>query len=148
VQVDRCIRDFRNPEALIRGLDWEIGVIRNWQLNKLFLLAIRGMSVVPGMLQRSASSTKCRGTAIFTNLSEPFGRLGLPLENDCVRVGNLLLQEFDFVGPIRRSTPVNLSVQKHLGRIRLSLHADPRLLKLDESMRFLELFAHRLETRP
>ncbi len=146
VQVDRCARDFRDPESLVRGLDWEIGVIRNWQLNKLFLLAIRGMSVLPGMLHRSASSTKCRGTAIFTNLSEPFGRLGLRLEANCVRVGNLLLHEFDFVGPIRRGTPVNLSVQKHLGRIRLSLHADPRVLDLEQSMRFLELFARRLET--
>jgi len=138
VQVDRRERDLSDVLSLTRGLDREIGVIHNWHLHKMFLLAVRGISLIPGMLRRSAISRKCRGTAIFTNLSEPFGRLGLPRDDSgAVTVGNLKLVDFDFVGPIRWQTPLNLTVQKHLDRFRLSLHFDPRSISVADAEEFL-----------
>jgi hypothetical protein len=130
VQVDRRKRDLADVMRLARGLDREMSVIYNWQLHKIFLLAVRGMALAPGLLGWSAASRKCRGTTIFTNLSEPFGRLGLPRDDrGAVMIGNLKLDDFDFVGPIRWRTPLNLTVQKHIDRFRFSLHTDPRLIE-------------------
>ncbi|MEM9412739.1 MAG: hypothetical protein AAGA30_16625 [Planctomycetota bacterium] len=127
VQIDRAAKDFTDP-AFFTQLQREIGIIQQWDLGKLFLIAIRLMSWIPSILKRAASSKKCRGTAVVANLAEPFGRIGLPIESQKLKVGNLILEEFDFVGPIRHRMPVNFTIQKHLGRYRISLHFDPRVL--------------------
>ena len=143
VQVDRRAADF-NRSDFYQSLDNEIALIRNAQLGKLFLLAIRGMSIVPGGLQRAARSDKCRGTVVFTNLSEPFGRLGLPKIDGNVQVGNMILKDYDMVGPIRHRMPINFNFVKHLTRFRLSLHSDPRVLSGTESAAILDDFYNRI----
>ena len=149
VQVDRRESDFA-LDQFHQSLDREISIIRDWELGKLFLIAVRGMSAVPGLLKRAANNGKCRGTAVFANLAQPFRNLKLPIEkNDDgeeeLRAGNLRLVEFDLFGPIRHRTPVNFSVQKHLGRYRISLHSDPRLLTDDQAQGLLSDYIQSLE---
>lgn len=136
VQVDRTADEI-NSDGFYSYLDREIKIIRDWELGKLFLLFIRGMSLIPGMLRRSATSEKCRGTAVFTNLAEPLRMLKVPSEKldednegpvEKMTIGNLRLVDFDFVGPIRYRTPINFSIQKHYGCYRISLHYDPRVV--------------------
>lgn len=143
VQIDRSQRKFDDPQ-FYRGLDREIRIIREWHLGKLFLLAVRGMSAIPGQLQRAASNGKCRGTAVFANLSEPFGRLGLPVEHGRVRIGNLVLDDFDLIGPIRHRMPVYFMFLKHQSRFRLILHADPRVLEESEAQEIFSGFYNRI----
>ncbi|MCH2178205.1 MAG: hypothetical protein MK106_05305 [Mariniblastus sp.] len=145
VQVDRCGRDFEEPVRLLARLDREMEIIRHWQLGKIFNLAIRAMAVIPGMLARSARNQKCRGTAVYTNLSEPVGRLGLTPNGDSVEVGHMRLKSFDYVGPIRRGTPIYVSIQKHLERIRISMHYDPRIIDAEQARELLSRFRNRLE---
>ena len=157
VQIDRCQKDLSDFDGLVGGLDREISVIRDWELGKLFLIAIRGMSWFPGMLQRSAGSEKCRGTCVFTGLGEPFSRSSLPIEsppeNDLpeqvkpaarMQVGDLHLDTVDLWGPVRHGTPINLIVLRHLGRLRLCLHYDPRILDRDTMSEFLSAYCQRL----
>ncbi len=146
VQVDRRMRDCQR-EDFFGGLNYEIQIIRDWELGKLFLLAVKMMNWIPGALRRSAKSTKCRGTAVFANLSEPFGRLGLPVDNGETIVGNLRLREFDFVGPIRLRMPLNFTFQEHLGRMRLSLHYDSRVVDRTTAEEILGDFAGRLAAK-
>ena len=127
VQIDRSRDDFERSDYF-RQLHREIKVIKDWELGKLFLLAIRLMSWFPPILRNAASSDKSRGTAVVANLGEPFGRSGLPIEEQKMKVGNLRLVDFDFVGPIRHRMPVNFTIQKHLERYRISIHFDPRVM--------------------
>lgn len=143
VQVDRKASDFLRPD-FFEGLNREIQIIRDWDLGKLFLIFIRSMLLVPGALQRSAKSKKCRGTAVFANLAEPFGRMGLPTEDQKMVVGNLRLHEFDFVGPIRHSMPVNFTSQRFIDRYRISLHFDCRVLPTETASQLLNDFSDRL----
>lgn len=144
VQVDRRKRDFENPTGFLPRLDREIAIIRDWQLSKIFILAIRTMAMIPGMLTRSARSQKCRGSAVYTNLSEPIGRLGLAKKADSVEVGNMLMKSFDYVGPIRRGTPVYVTIQKHLDRTRVSMHYDPRVVISCQAEKLLTQYVDRL----
>ena len=149
VQVDRRAADFAS-DGFYKSLDREINVIRDWELGKLFLIAIRGMSVLPGVLKRAANNGKCRGTAVFANLAQPFRNLKLPVTKgedgeEQIQVGNLRLVEFDLFGPIRHRTPINFSVQKHLGRFRISLHSDPRLLTDQQANRLVADYVSSLE---
>ena len=143
VQVDRKASDFAN-DGFFQGLNREIQIIRDWDLGKLFLIFVRAMAVIPSLLKRSANNQKCRGTAVFANLAEPFGRLGLPTDGEKLVVGNLKLFEFDFVGPIRRLMPINFSLQKFLGRYRVSLHFDSRLMTQDQAEELLNAYLERL----
>ena len=144
VQIDRRPGPQDEFWKFTEALDREIRIIDQWQLSKLFLLAIRGMSLVPGMLKRSATSNKSRGTSVFTNLSESLSRMGLPTDESGLSAGNLTLEEFDLVGPIRQGTPLNMTIQQHLGRIRISLHVDPRVLSRAEANLFIDSYATRL----
>ncbi len=139
VQIDRRKDDFDN-EWFFKLLDREIAVIHNWELCKLFLLAIRAMSMFPRMMKRSVDSDKCRGTAVYANLGEPMGRLGFPVENEELKIGDLNLKDFDFVGPVRSKTPVNFSIQKHLTRYRISLHFDARLLDRAQADQLMDCY--------
>ena len=139
VQIDRQAADF-DDKSFFRHLDREIAVIHGWELGKLFLLAIKVLSIFPSFLRRNAQSQKCRGSAVYANLGEPLGRLGFPVVDESLKVGNLELNDFDLVGPIRSGTPVNFSIQKHLQRYRLSLHYDRRSLTDGQAVQLLEQF--------
>ena len=145
VQIDRRDKDFDDFQGLVENLDREVSVIHRWQLSKLFLISIRMMSAIPGMLRRSATDKKSRGTSVFTNLSESFGRAGFAVENESLVVGNLQMTAFDLVGPVREGTPVNMTVQRHLGKLRLSLHADPQVLTGEKPKEFLAAYSNRLK---
>lgn len=146
VQVDRKASDFASAN-FYQSLDREIKIIREWELSKLFLLSIRGMAKVPGMLQKAATTDKCRGTAVFANLAEPLRQLRVPTkpselnsEVEQLHVGNLQLVDLDFVGPIRHRMPMNFSVQKHLGRFRISLHLDLRVVPVETGQEILSAY--------
>ncbi|MCH2181655.1 MAG: hypothetical protein MK108_06575 [Mariniblastus sp.] len=145
VQVDRQRKDFQDRDRFLARLDREIAIIRGWQLSKIFLLAIRAMAATPGMLARSSASRKCRGTAVYTNLSEPIGRLGLPRHGDSFAAGNLRIKSFDYAGPIRPGTPIYLAIQKHLERTRVSMHYDPRVIVASQAEKLLSSYIKRLK---
>jgi hypothetical protein len=148
VQIDRRPADFENTEQLLQGLDREIGIIRVWQLNKIFLIAIRTMSVFPGWLRASAENDKYRGTLVFTNLGTPFSRNKRLRTADGIVAGNLKLIEFDWVGPVRKGIGVNLSVQQHDNRIRLSMHVDPRQVDVSVAEELMDAYVDRLRQHP
>ncbi len=148
VQIDRRPADFANTEQLLKGLDREVGIIRNWQLNKIFLIAIRSMSVIPGWLRSSAKNDKFRGTMVFTNLGTPFSRNKRLKSAGGIVAGNLKLIEFDWVGPIRKGIGVNLSVQQHDDRIRLSMHVDPRQVDVPVAEELFDAYVDRLRNHP
>lgn len=68
------------------------------------------------------------------------GRLGFPVENEELKIGDLNLKDFDFVGPVRSKTPVNFSIQKHLTRYRISLHFDARLLDRAQADQLMDCY--------
>lgn len=140
VQVDRRPQHFEDFPALLAGIDQEVGIIHRWQLHKMFLIAVRAMSAIPFWLKSSAKNDKYRGTIVFTNLGNVFSRNRKLQSEDGLRAGNLKLLDFDLVGPIRRGIGVNLSVQQHEDRMRLSVHVDPRQVDVATAEEFLDAF--------
>ena len=138
VQIDRRSNQLGDLRALAVDLNREIEIIRSWHLYKLFLLAVRGMSCLPGWLARSARSDKCRGVAIFTNLSDPFRRPLFRVDREGVDLGNARLESFDFVGPVRRGAPMYVCLQKQAGRLRISIHVDRRIMTVSQARGWLE----------
>jgi len=146
VQLDRRPQDFDRPDKMAQGLDYEIGLIRQWQLNKMFLILVRSMSVFTPWLRSSAENKKYRGTIVFTNLGTPFSKNRTLQTEEGMRAGNLKLDYFDWVGPVRPGLGVNFSVQLHDDRIRISMHVDTRQVGFDDARELFEAYLERLNT--
>ena len=134
VQIDRRLEQMQNQKTFLHYLNREIDIVIGWQFDKIFLMAMNLIAMLPGRLTRVAQDPKAKGTIVFTNLGEPF-RLKKVKKQNCI--GNLQWQDFDFVGPIRPQMPVNFTLQRHQQRYRLSLHFDRRVLSEETAAKFL-----------
>jgi len=141
VQVDRNKAQMRNAKTFLNYLNREIDIVIGWQFDKIFLIVIGLLAMIPGRLKRAAESTTARGTIVFTNLGEPFRLKKVKKRN---WAGQLQWVDFDFVGPIRPGMPVNFTLQRHQRRYRLSLHYDRRVLSEELAEEFLSSIKNEL----
>ncbi len=146
VQVDRRSSQFKNQHRLLRGIDNEINVIRNWHLDKIFLIAIRCMSLFPRWLASAAQNQKCRGAAVWTNMGEPISRFKRVNVEGETRIGKMRLVDLDIGGPVRYLTPVNLCVMQHHTRMRVTMRIDQRQLSRESAEQLFRLFIQRLKS--
>ena len=155
VQIDRQPpgTDFAN---FVRMLHREIGIIRRFELEKMFLILIRAFGISNRLLRRMASNKNSRGAAVFTDLHRPFAtsekriaRLAKSTHStpaDC-RESCLHPVDFELAGPIRNGTPLNLSFARFNRRIKLSLHYDSRQVSNSEANSILEWFVESIKSR-
>ncbi|MFN9877023.1 MAG: hypothetical protein ACK557_00975, partial [Planctomycetota bacterium] len=111
---------------------YELRLIRNWQLDRMFLLRVRGMAISDAWLRSAVSRRRPRATSMLTNLGKPLLRLGLPTERGKILTGGLRLEELDVVGPIRFGMPLSFAVAEYGGELRLTAHYDGRRLTAEQ----------------
>lgn len=144
VQIDRRSSQASDLGAFYHGLNREINIIRGWQLDKIFLLAIRAMSLSDWMLRRAARNKKSRGMAVFTNLGEPLRKSERTANRHSD--GSIKPAAFDLVGPIRAGTPVNFSVSRYGPAMRVSLQYDSKLISKNHAAELLGGYVRRLKS--
>ena len=155
VQIDRTVPqptphpnsapETNSVREFYQGIDHEIDVIRRWQLDKMFLIVVRVMSMFESWIRSSARNEKSRGMAVFTNLAEPL-RKSERLRNNGDPSKMPPIVEADWAGPIRQGTPLNFAVTKFGPKIRLTLHYDPAVVSDEEATEMLRIYAERLES--
>jgi hypothetical protein len=149
VQVERTFEQVANADGAAQSLDREIRIIMGFKLDFVFLIAIRLASIVPGLVRWIASNQKSRGTAVFTNLGEPFRKTRACNFGE---VGELKLLDYDVCGPLRSGTPLNFawSTFRKLSdgeadvQGRLSLHFDRKIISRDAANIVIEAFANEI----
>ena len=146
VQIDRRSREAADLGGFYHGLNREIMIIRGWQLDKIFLLAIRAMSVSDSILRWAANSKKSRGMAVFTNLGEPLRKSERAGSREPESDAPIRPNEFDLVGPIRKGTPVNFAVSRYGQRMRVSLQYDSKLIGREQAEELLTQYVDRLKS--
>ena len=155
VQIERTFDQVRDADGAAQSLEREIRIIIGFKLEQIFLILIRAASLFPWLLRKVSTNSKSRGTAVFTNLGEPFRKT-----RSCNfrQLGDLKLVDFDLWGPIRSGTPLNViwSLSRQdpsavdsadegkaiLGR--LSVHFDRALLSPQEADIVLDAFEREL----
>lgn len=135
VQIDRRGFDSQSRDDLIRSIDREIKIIRRWHLDRMFLIFLKVMSVFETNLKRAARNERSRGIAVFTNLARPIRKL-----RDGETESLDKLQDFDFVGPIRRGTPLNFTVSQFRRGLHLTLHFDSTVFSANEATDLLHMY--------
>ena len=132
--------------AFYKSIDYEINFIRRWQLEKMFLIAIRLASLSNSRLAKMANNPVSRGAAVFTHLGRPFkramihiARLSKSTTNSALKLARPI--DFDLAGPIRTGTPINISFARFDHRMKISLHYDPQVISTTEADRLLATIA-------
>lgn len=147
VYVDRQVREFEYPEALMQGIHYEMSVMRNLNLTRTMLLALRIMNWIPGVLRHHARSEKCWATSYVTNLGGVFDRLNTPLNADRQSVvGDLTMQRIRLLPPLRPGTPIALAVNIYARRIGFTVHVDSKYLSRTDAQQILRYFLNRILT--
>lgn len=148
VQLDRRPQTEPDQMGLARGISYELGLIRRWQLDRMFLVLVRGMSISDAWLRSAVGRRQARATSMLTNLGKPLLRLGLPLEGGRVLAGGLRLEELDVVGPIRFGMPLSFAVAEYGGQLRLTAHYDSRRLRKEQVEPLLRTLRERVLHSP
>lgn len=143
VQLDRRPQQESDQLALAKGISYELGLIRDWQLDRMFLLLVRGMSISDAWLRSAVGRQKPRATSMLTNVGKPLLRLGLPLQEGRVLAGGLRLELLDVIGPIRYGMPLSFAVAEYAGDLRMTAHFDRQRLRSEQ----VQALVRRVEAR-
>jgi hypothetical protein len=117
----------RDPQELLRGISWETGVVKRWNLGHFFLAGVSFVFRSPLLTWLAFGWNRCFATVVLTNMGEASRRLGARFPRDAGRlcVGNLRMDEVYGVPPIRRKTHAGFAITMYAGRLTVSLRWDP-----------------------
>lgn len=149
VQIDRREDEAQDRSRFYRMLDREILIIRGWQLEKMFLIAIRLLAFFEPILVNAVKNDKSRGMAVFTNLGEPLRKIEKTRSRTVT--ANAVDSfpkpiEFDMAGPVRVGTAANFTVARYGSRLRITLHYDQNVVEPDQGKQLLQMFVQRLKS--
>lgn len=147
VYVDRRPREMEYIDGLAKGIDFEMSVIRRYGLTGTFVLAIRLLAWVPGLLRWYARRPSCWATSYVTNLGPILDRLRVGQAGEQARVGDLVMQQIRLLPPLRPGLPAALAVHYYAGQLRFTLHYQPRGLSPEQANFLLACFLNRLRTQ-
>ena len=145
IQLDRMSSDLNEYQALVCGIKREMSAIRQWKLDRTFLLAIKMLSWLPGIFRRTLKSDVCRATSVLSSLGDPFKSSRLPTENGKVRAGNLLLDRFDLAAPVRPKTAVSIATSRYAHSLQFTMHYDYQVLSEKQASELFNEFICRLD---
>lgn len=148
VQLDRTDLHFSSPARMIWGLNYELGFVRRWNLVKTFLLGLRWLSVIPGLVPRMARKDVCRATSVVTNLGAPFERNKLDRIDGKLRSGGLIVHDVNLIVPLRSGTPIGFAVVRYAGQMYFDMHFDPKQLRRETAREIMDLVVAHLEATP
>jgi hypothetical protein len=144
VQIDRFSHQVAESVPLAQGIQFELGVIRGWYLDRLFLLIIRMISISDTWLRQSVGRRKPRATTLFTNLGKPFLKLPLPRQGRKFRCGGLIVSSIELAAPIRSHLPISFTSLEYGGDLFLNAHVDSRFLSTSDAERLMGQWAERI----
>jgi hypothetical protein len=109
-----------------------------------FVLSLAVARHLPGGIARCIKKDGCSATAVLTNLGEPLARIPLPKQQRRLVVGSAILEEIDVLAPLRPSTCAAFAACHYAGRLRITLHYDPRPLTALQAQDLLDTYFHHL----
>ena len=141
VSVDRRARPFHQFDKLAQGIHGQMEVIHSHNLGLTFQAFLNLRAKMPGGVARLARPDLCGATAILTNLGRPFRRSRLPEKGGKICPGNLVLQDYELMPPLRPNTHVSFAAFRYAGKQRLTACYDQRELTREDVRELLDELA-------
>jgi hypothetical protein len=142
-QAGECDR----PDELLRGIRNETALIKHERRGTRFVDTIAVALYVRGLLPLALSARRCLSTAVLSNVGDPSRRFTarFPREKGRVVCGNLVLESFSGVPPLRPKTRATISIFTYRRQLGISLRCDPYLFRPEDTAEQLSIFVDRLK---
>jgi NRPS condensation-like uncharacterized protein len=140
VYLDRRPHRFRSPRALIRSVRWEMGICKRWRAGLTLLQFIRLFRRLPGGLKRMLPEDRCVATTVLSNIGDLTRSIALPQRDGLLTAGNVVLERYDVLPPVRPLTSASFGVNTYAGRLCLAVHCDPHLFTPADAQELLGTF--------
>lgn len=144
IQLDRREETIVDVDTLNQSVNRELGVIRNAELQKIFLMMIKLFSVIPFSLKARACQQKSLAMTLLTNVGRPMLKTGLEKRGLRVAMGGAELKRFELVPPIRYGTPITFAASQYAGELSLTMHVDTRFIQREHAVQLLNDLGHRI----
>ncbi|MGE0607028.1 MAG: WS/DGAT domain-containing protein [Pirellulales bacterium] len=126
--LDRRPADLDDADKLLRSIQDEMQLIKRNRLSLTFVLSLAVARLFPGGVRKMVPDNRCWATAIFSNLGVIFTNTPLPRRDGKLLLGDVTLDELDFVTPLRPHTAAACCIYTYAGRLFVMMHCDPRSL--------------------
>lgn len=144
VCLDWRRRDGADPEPLLCGIHEQMSLAVDRQLGLTFVFFCGLLNLIPGGLKAHIRKPRCQVSTVLTNLGRTLAHSPLPRQAGRLVAGNVTLEGFDSVAPIRPYTCASFAATTYTNRLTITLHYDPRPLTRDQAADLLETFMRRL----
>jgi hypothetical protein len=145
VFLDYCPARERDAEALLLRTNRLLEQVKHDNLGLAWPLALR-------LLQRLArawakarrSRRKCLFSTLLTNIGPALAASPLPRSDRHLKVGTLLLEEFEFLPVTRPLQCLGIAVSNYAGRMSLGMRYDSRVLPAERAQELLDVYVRAL----
>jgi hypothetical protein len=136
--LTRRSRDCRNDQRLLDSIVRETRDIKRNHAHLTFLGGLDFAQSVPGMLPWFLNRQRCFATMVVSNVGRVFARTRLPRCQGKLVCGNVQLDDFNGVPPIRPFTRASLVILDYARHTNVSLQCDPRHFSAAQATELLD----------
>jgi hypothetical protein len=148
VFVDRQTKDLSDSHAVLKSVHRQMQQIKDLELGLTFPLSLRIAKWLPGgrtRIRRMSNDTNCRCTAVLSNLMRPLSEVPLPRRDGKIVVGDCVLDEFEFLPPVRQGTQASFGAATYGDRLSIAMHYDSRVMIASDAQELLTRFVDYLK---
>ena len=145
IQLDRGEKDFADPEGLVWGINYELGIVSKYKFEKSFAIALRLMSSLPPFFRWRMKRRTIRTTTVLTNLGNPFRNMKLPKSGNQFIVGDMKLIGVDLIPPIYELTPAVFLFSTYAGVPRITMNFDQRVISRQQAERLMDIYIEEIQ---
>ncbi|HEY2893198.1 MAG TPA: hypothetical protein VGJ16_03270 [Pirellulales bacterium] len=143
--VEPAKRDYASREQLLNAISRQTKQIKDWKLALYFLGGLGLAAGLPRLLRRVLSRRKAFATVVVSNLGRIFSQSRLPRRDGKLVAGNLVLERFLGVTPIRPLTRSAILLVEYAGELTVCVRCDPQQFAPEDVQEFLALYVRKLD---
>jgi hypothetical protein len=118
--------------------------IKDWKLALYFLGGLGLAAGFPRLLRRVLGRRKAFATVVVSNLGRIFSQSRLPRRDGKLVAGNLVLERFLGITPIRPLTRSAILLVEYAGELTVCVRCDPQQFEPEDVQEFLALYVRKL----
>jgi NRPS condensation-like uncharacterized protein len=146
--VDRQTKDLSDSRAVLKNIHRQMQQIKELELGLTFPLSLKIAKWLPGgrtRIRRMSCDSRCRCTAVLSNLMRPLSEVTLPRLDGKIVVGDCVMEEFEFLPPVRQGTQASFGAATYADRLNITMHYDSRSMTASDAQELLNHYVQYLQ---
>ena len=144
VFLERNCHHLTNAESLLQSIQAEMQINKHRRYGFIFIAAHALMKRIPCLRNHVIRRGKCVSSCVFSNLGVILSRTPMARHDGRLAIGNNVLEEVNFIAPLRPLTAAAFCIHTYAGRLAINLHFDPRSISKLQADELLDTFVRKI----